>query len=96
MAELIGVGEDSEKALIALMVACCDPMAIALTAAVSARRSRIAQNHIGSRSTFGSCRGDAIERHSRCGPEPEVSSGGDDEASNLSVSLTADVMLFYA
>jgi hypothetical protein len=41
VAELIGVGTDSEKAiwwLIALMVLCCDPLAIALTAATSARR----------------------------------------------------------
>jgi hypothetical protein len=40
-AELIGVGADSERALrwlIALMVLTCDPLAIALTAAVSARR----------------------------------------------------------
>ena len=43
-AELIGVGGDSEKAirwLIALMVRCCDPLAIALAAVVSARRSNI-------------------------------------------------------
>jgi hypothetical protein len=42
VAELIGADNDSERAirwLIALMVACCDPLAIALTAAVSARRS---------------------------------------------------------
>jgi hypothetical protein len=41
-AELIGMGGDDERAirwLIALMVLCCDPLAIALTAAVSARRS---------------------------------------------------------
>jgi hypothetical protein len=41
-AELIGVGANSERAirwLIALMVLTCDPLAIALTAAVSARRS---------------------------------------------------------
>jgi hypothetical protein len=40
-AELIGVGADSERAirwLIALMVLTCDPLAIALTAAVSARQ----------------------------------------------------------
>ena len=40
-AELIGMGTDDEKAirwLIALIVLCCDPLAIALTAAVSARR----------------------------------------------------------
>jgi hypothetical protein len=40
--ELLGGGEDSERAirwLIALMVLCCDPLAIALTAAASARRS---------------------------------------------------------
>jgi hypothetical protein len=43
--ELIGVGGDSEKAirlLVALMVLCCDPLAIASTAAVSARRSATA------------------------------------------------------
>jgi hypothetical protein len=37
----LGVDTDSEKAirwLIALMVLCCDPLAIALTAAASARR----------------------------------------------------------
>jgi hypothetical protein len=42
VAELLGVGADSEKAirwLIALMVLCCDPLAIALTAATSARRT---------------------------------------------------------
>ena len=41
VAELIGSGTDSEQAirwLIALMVLCCDPLAIALTAAASARR----------------------------------------------------------
>jgi hypothetical protein len=41
-AELIGMGGDDERAirwLIALMVLCCDPLAIALTAAASARRS---------------------------------------------------------
>ena len=39
-AELVGAGADSERAirwLIALMVLCCDPLAIALTAAASAR-----------------------------------------------------------
>jgi hypothetical protein len=42
VAELVGADTDSEKAirwLIALMVLCCDPLAIALTAAASARRS---------------------------------------------------------
>ncbi len=41
VAELIGANTDSERAirwLIALMVLCCDPLAIALTAAASARR----------------------------------------------------------
>jgi hypothetical protein len=41
VAELIGADTDSEQAirwLIALMVLCCDPLAIALTAAASARR----------------------------------------------------------
>jgi hypothetical protein len=41
-AELLGMGGDDERAirlLIALLVLCCDPLAIALTAAVSARRS---------------------------------------------------------
>lgn len=40
VAEMLGVGSDSERAirwLIALMVLCCDPLAIALTAAASAR-----------------------------------------------------------
>jgi hypothetical protein len=44
VAELIGADTDSEKAirwLIALMVLCCDPLAIALTAAASARRSTV-------------------------------------------------------
>jgi hypothetical protein len=44
-AELLGMGGDDERAirlLIALMVLCCDPLAIALTAAVSARRSTTA------------------------------------------------------
>jgi hypothetical protein len=43
VAELLGIDTDSEKAirwLIALMVLCCDPLAIALTAAASARRGR--------------------------------------------------------
>jgi hypothetical protein len=42
VAELVGAGTDSERAirwLIAFMVLCCDALAIALTAAVSARRS---------------------------------------------------------
>ncbi len=42
VAELVGADTDSERAirwLIALMVLCCDPLAIALTAAASARRS---------------------------------------------------------
>jgi hypothetical protein len=42
VAELIGADTDSERAirwLIALMVLTCDPLAIALTAAASARRS---------------------------------------------------------
>jgi hypothetical protein len=42
VAELLGTDTDSEKAirwLIALMVLTCDPLAIALTAAASARRS---------------------------------------------------------
>jgi hypothetical protein len=41
VAELLGVGTDSERAirwLIALMVLCCDPLAVALTVAASARR----------------------------------------------------------
>jgi hypothetical protein len=41
-AQLVGLGGDSESAiriLIAAMVLCCDPLAIALTAAVSPRRS---------------------------------------------------------
>jgi hypothetical protein len=44
-AELLSSGGDDERAirlLIALMVLCCDPLAIALTAAVSARRSTAA------------------------------------------------------
>jgi hypothetical protein len=43
--ELLGVGGDSERAirwLIALMVLTCDPLAIALTAAASSRRSTTA------------------------------------------------------
>jgi hypothetical protein len=39
---LLGGGDDSERAirwLILMMVMCCDPLAIALTAAASARRS---------------------------------------------------------
>jgi hypothetical protein len=41
VAELVGADTDSERAirwLIALMVMCCDPLAIALTAAASARK----------------------------------------------------------
>jgi hypothetical protein len=40
VAQMLGAGDDSERAirwLIALMVLCCDPLAIALTAAASAR-----------------------------------------------------------
>jgi hypothetical protein len=40
VAEMLGIGTDSERAirwLIALMVLCCHPLAIALTAAASAR-----------------------------------------------------------
>lgn len=46
VAELLGIGTDSEKAirwLIALMVLCCDPLAIALTAAASAQRGSAAR-----------------------------------------------------
>jgi hypothetical protein len=67
MAELIGADTDSEKAirwLIALMVLTCDPLAIALTAAASARRSTTVQSHILVRSTSDSCRADTIESHS--------------------------------
>lgn len=42
VAELVGGEADSERAirlLIALMVLCCEPLAIALTAGTSARRS---------------------------------------------------------
>jgi hypothetical protein len=41
VAEMLGIGTDSERAirwLIALMVLCCDPLAIVLTAAASARK----------------------------------------------------------
>jgi hypothetical protein len=41
VAELVGADTDSERAirwLIFMMVLCCDPLAIALTAAASARR----------------------------------------------------------
>jgi hypothetical protein len=51
VAELVGTDTDSERAirwLIALMVLCCDPLAIALTAAASARRSTAAL-----KTTFG-------------------------------------------
>lgn len=42
VAELLGTDTDNERAirwLIALMVLCCDPLAIALTAAASASRA---------------------------------------------------------
>jgi hypothetical protein len=42
VAELVGADTDSERAirwLILLMVLCCDPLAIALTAAASAGRA---------------------------------------------------------
>jgi hypothetical protein len=42
VAELLGGDTDSERAirwLIALIVLCCDPLAIALTAAASARQA---------------------------------------------------------
>ena len=67
VAELIGTDSDSEKAirwLIALMVLCCDPLAIALTAGASARRSTTVKPLL-VRSTFDSCRGDAIEGSQR-------------------------------
>jgi hypothetical protein len=41
VAELVGADTDTERAIrsvVALMVLCCDPLAIALTAAASARR----------------------------------------------------------
>jgi len=41
VAELVGADTDSERAirwLILMMVLCCDPLAIALTAAATARR----------------------------------------------------------
>jgi hypothetical protein len=38
VAELVGAHADSERAIRALMVMCCDPLAIALTAAASARK----------------------------------------------------------
>jgi hypothetical protein len=41
VAELVGAGQDDERAirwLIALIVLCCDPLAIALTAAAASRR----------------------------------------------------------
>jgi hypothetical protein len=41
VAELLGADTDSEKAIrwmMALMVICCDPLAISLTAAASARK----------------------------------------------------------
>ena len=44
VAELVGANMDSERVirwLIALMVLCCDPLAIALTAAASLRRSTV-------------------------------------------------------
>jgi hypothetical protein len=50
VAELVGANTDSERAirwLIALMVLCCDPPAIALTAAASVQRSTTVE------STFG-------------------------------------------
>ena len=50
VAELLGTDTDSEKAirwLIALMVLCCDPHAIALTAAASARRPTLPKTKFG-------------------------------------------------
>jgi hypothetical protein len=63
---VLGADTDSERAirwLIALMVLWCDPLAIVLTAAASARRSTNAGNHIGW--AFDSRRADAIERTQR-------------------------------
>jgi hypothetical protein len=48
--------------LIALMVLCCDPLAIA-PAAVSAQRSTRGLKTTLVRSTSDTCRADAIERH---------------------------------
>jgi hypothetical protein len=45
VAEMLGNDTDSERtiwSLIAIMVLCCDPLAIALTAATSAQRSTAA------------------------------------------------------
>jgi hypothetical protein len=43
VAQLFGIEGDAERIirwLIAAMVMCCDPLALALTAAIAARRSR--------------------------------------------------------
>jgi hypothetical protein len=59
--ELADTGsERAIRQLIALMVLCCDPLAIALTAAASARRSTPSKATL-VRSAFDCCRADATE-----------------------------------
>jgi hypothetical protein len=55
------VAERAIRLLIALLVLCCDPLVIALTAAASAQaiNHRLKPRLV--RSTFDSCRADAIE-----------------------------------
>jgi hypothetical protein len=57
VAELLGIDTDNEKAIrwpIALMVLCCDPLAIALTAAASARRWGLVSSGGGKQDGIGS------------------------------------------
>jgi hypothetical protein len=67
VAKLIGAGTKGERAirlLIALMVLCCDPLAIALTGAAT---NRCLKPHL-VRSTFESCRAQPVEGHGGYGP----------------------------
>jgi hypothetical protein len=72
VAELLGADADAERAirwLIALMVLCCDPLANRPDrGGFGAAANRRLRPHL-VRSTFDSCRADAIEPHSGCGPE---------------------------
>jgi hypothetical protein len=67
VAKLIGANTEGERAirlLIALMVLCCDPLAIALTGAAA---NRCLKPHL-ARSTFESCRAQPVEGHGGYGP----------------------------
>jgi hypothetical protein len=63
--------ERSMRCLIAPIVLCCDPPAMALTAQLRRSDQSPSKTNL-VRSTFESCRADAIERHGRYGPLPDI------------------------